>query len=729
MEEEKKQEQKESKKKEKEKKEKENKEEPKIKLKKYEGPVYGYLQKKNNLSKIYSVETGSDKKLQNLKGKYFYLIPIIIPNDKDIYSYLLKNTLDSIEKNIPSLNKLNIDLQDILILLFIQNTTSLRFFTNEQMNDVESFNDLIYLEYTTKDMNNNFNILLFSKATETSIIEYLKLFYTNIVPDIMKDNKFLYTTVLKCGVNFTENSLLNLMKCLIGPNIQKTSIVIPAIETLPEGLFSNIQQYENTHFNIYNLNYYDMSCAVPINSTFNIMKIDNMLLHNLIEFYKGINNNCSIYYHDYSMGIFLKNKGHNVNYISSISGYIEQYDIDYSDYMENYVEKYSGYYANFFNLLHSITGNSQIINKIFLIFQLIGMIFEFIYPSLSTMVIYSIFYECFNIYDGRSAAFFTLIYTTFLLSAGVTFKKAISIRNMKLISLLYFGFFEFYYLFILICSIIAMNNIKKNKKNDIYEFNEVAISLIIIFNFIFGILPMIFSIGKILSNIVNMIMYLFLGSPSSTSVFLMAYLFNASEKSGGLKIGEKNGFTLLILFLFNIFFGCLTFFNTSRKKRVNCVLILSIIFTVYNFIKQLSIVLRITFYEKGFNQIIEDPKINDEIIKNIREIKNDNIRYNGNNDNEIDNINKENGNNDNEIDNINNENGKHELGNFSEIKNKSKGVDLDNENRNNLDNYNENQNKESINNFEENVSGILQNDNENKIEDSNNDMENVNIQV
>ena len=89
-------------------------------------------------------------------------------------------------------------------------------------------------------MNNNFNILLFSKATETSIIEYLKLFYTNIVPDIMKDNKFLYTTVLKCGVNFTENSLLNLMKCLIGPNKQKTSIVIPAIETLPEGLFSNI---------------------------------------------------------------------------------------------------------------------------------------------------------------------------------------------------------------------------------------------------------------------------------------------------------------------------------------------------------------------------------------------------------------------------------------------------------------------------------------------------------
>ena len=746
MEEVKKQEQKDSKKK--EKKEKVNKEEPKIKLKKYEGPAYGYLQKKNNICNIYSLETGSDKKLQKLKGKYFYLIPIIIPNDQDIYSDLLKNTLDSIEKNIPSLNKLNIDLQDILILLFIQKTTSLRFFSNEQMNNIHSFNDFIYLEYTTKDMNNNFNILLFSKILETSIIEYLKLFYINIVPDIMKDNKFLYITVLQCGVFFPENTLFNLMKCLTGPNLQKTSIAIPALETLSEGLFSNIQQYENTHFNIYNLNYYDMSCVIPINSTFNVMKIDNILLHNLNEFYKGIKNNCSMYYHDYSMGIFLKNKGHNVNYISFISGFTEQNDINYSDYMNNYVEKYSGYYANFFNLLHSIIGNIEIIKKVFLIFQLIGMIFEFIYPSLSTMVIYSILYECFNISDGRSAAFLTLIYTTFLLSAGVTFKKAVSIRNMKLVCLFYFVFFEIYYLFVLICSIVAMDNIKKNKRNDIYKFNKVAISLLIIFNFIVGILPMIFSINKILSNIVNMIKYLFLGAPSSSSVFLMAYLFNASEKSGGLKLGDKNGFTLLIFFLFNILFGCLTFFNTNRKKRVNCVLILSIIFTVYNIIKQCSIVIRIVLYEKAFTQVMEEPKITDEIVKNIKELK------------------IENGNNDNDIE-INN-NGNHQLGNFSEIKKES----MFNENKNDLGNYEEHKDninnisednleninnmsedhKENINNYSEdhkdNInnysedhkekinnysevenSGAFQNDNGNKIENSDNDIGNIDIPI
>ena len=70
MKEEKKQEQKEAKKKERKEKEKVKKEEPKIKIKKYEGPVYGYLQKKNNINKIYKVEEGSDKKLQNSIIKY-----------------------------------------------------------------------------------------------------------------------------------------------------------------------------------------------------------------------------------------------------------------------------------------------------------------------------------------------------------------------------------------------------------------------------------------------------------------------------------------------------------------------------------------------------------------------------------------------------------------------------------------------------------------------------------
>ena len=217
---------------------------------------------------------------------------------------------------------------------------------------------------------------------------------------------------------------------------------------------------------------------------------------------------------------------------------------------------------------------------------------------------------------------------------------------------------------------------------------------------------MILSIGKILSNIVNMFMYLFLGASSSTSVFLMAYLFNASEKSGGLKLGDKNGFTLLIFFLFNIFFGCLTFFNTSRKNRVNCVLILSIIFTVYNIIKQISIVLRILLYEKSFNKVIEEKKSIDEITKYVNAIKNDNNYKKVNNGNDENNINEE--------------NGKYDVGNLSEEKNKS--IDI-NDNNQNIGNFSEvknksidiNENNQNIGNFAENEnSGAFQNENRNE---------------
>ncbi len=632
----------------------------------YEGPKFGFLKRKIKESFLYSFSTSSNDNLQKYNGQYYYLITIMISDDQNNNSILLKATLDSIEKNISNLNKIGINLKDILILLFFEEIK-----TNDLFNREEDFNlntkdkDYIYIELTTKNMLNEFNLIAFTKDKESYIIENLEFFYTKIVKDLLKENNgFIYSTILKNGIDLKENSLSNLFPCLIGPELNKNSIAIPTIETKSKGLFANIQQYENIHFNLYDLNYYDISCSVPINSDFNTMKINKNLLNYLNEFYNNLNKNCSVYYHDYFMGIFLKNKFCNVNFIPFVSGYFYYENIDYSEYMSLYVEKYSGYYSNFFNLFKSILGQLNLINKLFLIFQLIGMIIQFIYPSLSTLVIYSIFFECFNINDNRTAFFFTLIYITFLFFAGVTFKRSSSISQMKLITFFFFIFFELFYAFILICSIFAMNNIKKNKNLDKYKFNKIAISLLIIFNFIFGILPMFFSIGKILENIVNMIFYLFLGSPSSNSVFLMSYLFNASYKSGGIKLGDKNGFFLLVFFLSNIFFGSLIFFLTNRSKRVNCVLILSIIFTVYNFVKQISIVLRILIYEKKFDQYPKDQNIIQNISKDLKKIKDENYNDNDNNNNNIiDNDNdreNDNDNNNNNYENNNNNNSERE---------------------------------------------------------------------
>jgi hypothetical protein len=166
-----------------------------------------------------------------------------------------------------------------------------------------------------------------------------------------------------------------------------------------------------------------------------------------------------------------------------------------------------------------------------------------------------------------------------------------------------------------------MNNVKKNKNNDRYKFSNTAISLLIILNFTFGILPMIFLIEKIIPNIVNMLLYLIFGAPSSNSVFLMAFLFNSTDHSGGNKIEEQNGFMIIIFFIFNLFFEGLIFFNTDRTQRVKAVLILSITFTIYNFFKQLGIILRIFTVGNKLQNIIQNKNNLIDISKKIKDLK------------------------------------------------------------------------------------------------------------
>ena len=116
-----------------------------------------------------------------------------------------------------------------------------------------------------------------------------------------------------------------------------------------------------------------MASSVPINSFFNVMKIDNFFIEDIKTFYKDkISINSSLYYHNYSMGIYLKNLNYDINYISYVSGYFSQTDIEYSYFMNLYVEKYSGYYANFFNLLQSFLNfvNSKKTNNCLIIRQL-----------------------------------------------------------------------------------------------------------------------------------------------------------------------------------------------------------------------------------------------------------------------------------------------------------------------------------------------------------------------
>jgi len=343
-------------------------------------------------------------------------------------------------------------------------------------------------------------------------------------------------------------------------------------------------------------------------------------------FYNNIKSNSRITYHDYSLALYLYNMGYNINYVKTQKAQIYLKEISFCEYIQNFIERESGIYGNFFQLLSTLFNFSRcnIFKKLILLFQIIGMIFQFIYPSLSTMVVYSIFYEFLNLFDGRSAFFFTMIYLLFLLMCGTIFSKYSKINKTGFISSILLILFTLYYIFILVSSVFAMHHIKKNKNHNRYKFKKPAIILLMILIILPAFLPLIFKITQIVSNILGMIIYLIIGVPTTNTIVLMGTLFNAPDSSGGNSAYDKKSLFIFVFYLFNIFFGHLILYMTDRTSRVNCVMILAIIFCIYNFIKIIGIIMNILFSENYENKIGNN-ELREE-IKNYNQSISDNIK-------------------------------------------------------------------------------------------------------
>ena len=449
-----------------------------------------------------------------------------------------------------------------------------------------------------------------------------------------------------------------------------------------ESIFEKIIKYERVHFNIYNMNYYYSTGVVPVLSLMNTMTIDKELMNLLSGFYSQIdimdeNEMPKIDYLDYNLALYLYQNKIPIKYLSKQSfGKIIYRDFDYQNI---WVSKYSGYYSNFFEILKTfINFDLPIFHKVFTLFQIIGMLIEFIYPGLSILVIYSIFVEAFDIEDRYPAWFMTMLYIIMYLGSGVASLISYKSKDISTTSLIYYYFMEIYYLFILVCSVPAMDNIKKkklfgDKYKDIevegfYKFNTAAITCLIIFTFIIAILPMIFRIGMITENIVSMLLYLVLGAPISTSNLLIAKIWNAPGAPGGKAIDERKGLTILFFFLFNLFFGFLSAYIYDRKLRANCVMGLAIFYLIYLFFKIVGIVIsmmgspdltqkssikNILKGEYNFESKNSSDHINEEKLDNENENENNEDDREENNNGENDenenqnNDNKEEGNNDN----------------------------------------------------------------------------------
>ena len=537
-------------------------------------------------------------------------------------------------------------------------------------------NNLNYI-FTPKKCNlkeQDIDIHCISKKDYLSDVESLKIFYTFTINKIKIDNNNIYSSIISAGVVPISGSLLKLIKV----SHYKKSIIIPTLEDEDNtnNFLSKIKKYERIHFNNYNMNFYDMTASAPIISLFNTMTINNELSQDLINFYSNINENESIDYHDYNLSLYLFVRNNSIIYHHTLMGYIKYSDLTEDpicDYKDSWVRRYSGYYANFFQIIKAFLDCNafSIDKKIFLFFYIIGLLVEFFFPSLSTMVIYTIFYEAFDIYDIRPAAFCTLLYLFILICSGACSLITNNSQRMRLTNLFFFMFMEIYYFFILICSVIAMDNVKKNKNSDPYKFNTAAITCIIIFTFIPAISPMILKSNKIIENILPMMLYLIFGAPSSSSNFYIAKILNICEAPGGIYIKEKKGIIIIGYCFVNLFFGSLTFYNYNRKKRVESVMGLGIFYLIYNFFKILAIVISIINNEKKVN------------VPYNRDVKiNNNFQSQSQNNNLKNSINYSKNQNINDFENVNQSNNQ-------EYPSKSE-IDANNNNNNSLENNNNN---------------------------------------
>ena len=615
---------------------------------------FKYLEKDNAPEKI--ILDGEEKTniFEAEKGKYDYIICILLKDDLNKSSEMLNITLRSIYANRDSLNDFGISTSTMLICVFINEIKGYSLFNKDDFAKIRkesnSLNTYLYLRTHKEGYSANSSIYLFTKPGYLYSVEALKYYYTSIIYQLKEDKKILFSSVITAGVEPTQTSLKKMiLSSYLAGNKGANGVATGLVLSSGDGIFSMIEQYERVHFNIYDMNFLGSSSSFPVSSLLSTFAIDDLMLAYLKSYYLTVEINQSIDFHDYNLGLDLYQSDKNVTFINDeIMGEFKYQELNYFEYQEIWVNRYSGYYGNFFQLLKCFGTNFNLLKSILLFFQFVGIMIEFIYPALSTMVIYAIFFEAFDTYDYRVASFFTLIYICMLTASGMCSLVSKNPQELKRANFFLYIFMEVYYLFVLICSIVAMDNINKNKNHDEYEFNKAAISCIIIFTFIPYIIPMILKVGLISSKILNMLTYIVLGASCSSSNFLIAQIWNASDTAGGNNLEERKSVTLILFFLYNLFFGFLTAFNYTREKRANSVMGLGIIFLIYNFVRIMAIVCKIlsgkngidsTLYAKTVDKIRNDLgkgedndlRSEEKSLKKNSQVYNSDINYEDNN--------------------------------------------------------------------------------------------------
>ena len=431
----------------------------------------------------------------NYKGKYKYSFCILMENNELIDSIFLQQSLLSIGKNLKKLNEdINIEAQDICIFILI--------------NEIKNNNNILKienLENEYEEKNKEFNIREWKMLCEKEDMKDLEkiqiftinklkylypikslIFYYKILSQIKIIKKIIFSTIITAGVTFDQNKLFELISYAYH-DAKKHGIAISSTDFKEDNLVSKLCTYEKKRFNIYNMSYMNESNIAPISSQLSTITINDKILRLLNDYYEKFKTNikAKIDYHDYNLALYLKQNDILIKYILDNPGYVTtSEEFSFYDYQQIYIDRFSGYYGNFFQILSSFK-SCTILQVPFLIFQIISMCFEFIMPSIVSMIIYIIFYAAFKTDDFRISLFLSLLYLTLMFISGYCSLVGKNINKMKNIYLIINILMTLLYFLSLISSIPAMHFANKDKNPDLsgYKFNKAAISTIIILTF------------------------------------------------------------------------------------------------------------------------------------------------------------------------------------------------------------------------------------------------------
>ena len=560
----------------------------------------------------------------NYKGKYKYSFCILMENNELIDSIFLQQSLLSIGKNLKKLNEdINIEAQDICIFIFINeiknnnNILKIENLENEYEEKNKEFNirewKMLYEKEDMKDLE-KIQIFTINKLKYLYPIKSL-IFYYKILSQIKIIKKIIFSTIITAGVTFDQNKLFELISYAYH-DAKKHGIAISSTDFKEDNLVSKLCTYEKKRFNIYNMSYMNESNIAPISSQLSTITINDKILRLLNDYYEKFKTNikAKIDYHDYNLALYLKQNDILIKYILDNPGYVTtSEEFSFYDYQQIYIDRFSGYYGNFFQILSSFK-SCTILQIPFLIFQIISMCFEFIMPSIVSMIIYIIFYAAFKTDDFRISLFLSLLYLTLMFISGYCSLVGKDINKMKNTYLIINIIMALLYFLSLISSIPAMHFANKDKNPDLsgYKFNKAAISTIIILTFIPYIIPIILNNSYLKGDAFLLLIYNLVFAPLFKINFNVAGILGASDASGGKTVKERKSLLVLFYLGINLFIGSLSFYNFDNKKKANCVMGFGIIYLVYNFIRSLAIVLEICFKK-------EETFTNQSLLNNIKD--------------------------------------------------------------------------------------------------------------